>query len=468
MGPHEVQGLHYVLLLARLGVLLAIALLITSTRSSRATLALIRARIAVGAKLPVVASALIAAQLALVLLIAAVTPTATTDSPLNTIPFAGKVLGELNHAQQLHRLLVAVLALSACVVMAAAADGFVRLKPWTSLALVWLLLTGLLTHANDASVLSIDLTDFWFAWLISLSVVLLVTVADSEVLLALTATVMAGFLLVNLWILVAHPSFGNTTLWPGGFQSGPRFQGTMPQPNVMGLMAAASLVVLAVPQWTRLIRWPLAVLGAVLIWKSGSRDAVALLVLLPIVCWRLKRRPHRARAMAALAWVASLSAVLVISRAAHLLNGRGTSWNEARELASRSIWVGSGNFTDHSGLYAVGLYAHNQLLQTLVEAGVLGLGLLIVATFLSLPRQVSGSTQRIVTACALLTVAVFSFENPIRVYSLIFLPTMLMWPILASIASGLSPWDEDDDPGAEPLENQLVPGRDGYWVSASR
>lgn len=467
MGPHETQGLHYFLLLERLGALLAIVLLVTSTRSGRATIRLVQTRSRESSSLPVFAAMLAAAELALALLISAVTPTATSESPLTTIPVLGKVLSELGHVHQLHRLLVAVLALSTCVVMAAAAQGLVRVRAWSLLTFVWLVLVGLLTYANDTSVLSETLTDFWFSWLIAMSVLLLITVADTQVLLAMTAIILAGFLLVNLWILLLHPGFGYTTLWPGGFQSGRRFQGTMPQPNVMGLMLAFSLVVLAVPQWTRLVRWTLVIIAAVLIWKTGSRGAVGMLVLFPLAWLLLRRRPERGRVKVVYAWLASLGAVLIISSEAKLLDGRGTSWGEARQLASRSIWVGSGNFTDHSGIYAVGLYAHNQLLQTLVETGVLGLGLLIVATVLSFPRSVRSTESQIVMAVGLLLVATFAFENPLRVYSLIFLPTLLLWPILASVASGLAEAEVDDSPPAPEPDQDLL-GPHGYWASAAR
>ncbi len=165
----------------------------------------------------------------------------------------------------------------------------------------------------------------------------------------------------------------------------PQLAGLTTHPNVLGPLAALALLVeLARPPWRRRLPW-LVLDIVVLVW-SGSRTGwlCALAVLAVVVV----RENVRERIPALLAIIGATVGVLVTSGSTSIfsLTGRNEAWAIATSMLGESPVVGNGIGSYLAAASARDLgwanTAHNQVLHSLAEGGLIG-GLLVVGFLLA-------------------------------------------------------------------------------------
>ncbi|SDT01566.1 hypothetical protein SAMN04488570_3299 [Nocardioides scoriae] len=368
--------------------------------------------------------------LLLQVLVGAVERRPTGASPFLGVPVVGQLLAPVYG----DRLMVLVLAGG---LLAAAYALFLRAAttPAALLLLAWAGLTVVVTVVVTDSVASSTWLAFAAAAACFVAVALLATGITTRhadvVLLSLGAVLVVG----NLYVLHAGSAWAFTDAWSGGFLAGPRFQGTLPQPNVTGQVFACVLVLAL---WTRrerpLVCWALAAGSAYLVYLSGSRGAVVLL--LGVVAMAVFRHASGAwRSVAGTAAV-GLAVALPLSGLARsaVVNGREVTWDDAFALIARSPALGSGVFPVVGPVDSAGFYAHNQVLQTATETGLLGV-LLVCGAMVLLVRSRTGARGTDVWVALVFGVLLtFSFENPVRLFS----PEFGLIPCLVAIAAGVA------------------------------
>lgn len=170
-----------------------------------------------------------------------------------------------------------------------------------------------------------------------------------------------------------------------------RLQGVMGHPNALGPVAALGLVLTV---WRRKQRLAVGIPFLVALVATDSLTAILAVPVALIALWYFSapyRSPRIGWILVACATIVSVAAPFLpgansdqfpIAESLMTLTGRTTAWTHAVDAWRRSPVVGNGptvfgeGFREISGLTWFG-HAHNQFLQTLAEAGLVGLTLLI-------------------------------------------------------------------------------------------
>lgn len=221
-------------------------------------------------------------------------------------------------------------------------------------------------------------------------------------------------------------------IWPGGWwQNLDRFQGVLSHPNVMGWVAALAIIIelrrkISV---TNLFFIALALTALVI---SGSRTATvslvfALIAWISSLLWS-KLTKGRLIFLVLAFGVAYLSYLLAMETGldADALNNRTRTWSNAIQAFSRNQLTGVGPGND----FAPGSqYAHNQILQTMAEMGLLGLAALIVSVVAMIWIFMKSENKPLAAALTVFWLVSFVTENYFRIASLNFIVTLTLFQL---------------------------------------
>ncbi|WP_165763569.1 MULTISPECIES: O-antigen ligase family protein [unclassified Nocardioides] len=365
----------------------------------------------------------------------------SSQSPLVALPGIGRVAQILRE----ERLAIALIGVSILAVAHAVTLKRERPGHWARVALLaWMGLTTLVTTVNavfNHSSSIPQLLQLVAAGSAFVAIMLLASSLDLVHGAAILAVLLVTVLLLNAFFLVEAPTWSDTLDWPGGFISGPRLQGTFPQPNVAGEVFALAVIFFSSISKSRPILTCLGcALAGYLVFLTGSRGALVMLV--GALCYALLRRIGPRTVLAAGVGLGLAAALVPLTNlsASQFIHGRAVSWNEAKALIYQSPVWGEGIFPDG---YDAGFYAHNQVLQTAVEAGMVGLLFLSLGIFAAL-REASRSTMPPVWGAILFgTLCTFAFENPLRFYR----PEFGLLPSVVAMTVGLVVAISKDDIG---------------------
>jgi len=198
-------------------------------------------------------------------------------------------------------------------------------------------------------------------------------------------------------------------------------------PNLLGFTAVVAIIVEAIPPRTRLWMWHSAA-ALVVIALAGSRMAWVALIAVALV-WALSNARRRSEGVAGL--FAALGLVLVAiylvfgvaTGTVANLNSRTPIWHQTISLWHRSPLFGigpslyRGGVGSQAGVTIAVDQAHNQILQTLAESGVIGLALLFIALltlFRAALRDWSADSAAAMAVLVAFACLMFS-ESPLRV-----------------------------------------------------
>jgi len=184
-----------------------------------------------------------------------------------------------------------------------------------------------------------------------------------------------------LGVIAPGRAFAPYSVWPGGWFAGAdRLQGVLPHPNTFAWICALAVVVELFAMRSRLgfLFAGSALVGLIL---SGSRTASMALAagLLVAALYFVSRRN---RTLKLLSWsLAPIFVVIIIVVAsgegvnASSFNGRQETWDAALRSFAQNWFLGSGPgaYLVADGVTANVPYAHNQILQTAAELGIVGL-----------------------------------------------------------------------------------------------
>jgi len=375
------------------------------------------------------------------LLLAALERRASGASPLESLPLVGPLLVPFSRRQRMAVLLITVsyaaIAWNLLVRMAATrVTGRTRRSMSMAMWLSWVLLSVLSTLLGSNRLGSTTLTSYLAALSSLVAVILSARFVDREVLirlLTLAFGIATAATYATMWL--SH-DWAWTYMWPGGFLRQERLQGIFPQPNTAGaFFGFGILIVLARTGISRKAKAVLAASMTPLVYWSGSRGAIFLLLAggFGLIWGQMRLRRVRAVAFACAAATTILPAAYLNSRGG-LLGGRAATWRQAYEIGLRSPIFGAGSFPLRSNhALSDAIYAHNQLLYTFAESGVLGLMVLSAAIwFLFSPDVLRHRPSR---AVLLGMMASFPQENPIRIFAPSFTISLLVF--LAVIGSSV-------------------------------
>jgi len=198
-------------------------------------------------------------------------------------------------------------------------------------------------------------------------------------------------------------------------------------PNLLGFTAVVAIIVEAMPSRSRLAIWHGAAAFTVIA-LAGSRMAWVALIAVALV-WALSNARRRSEGVAgfvAALGLVSIAIYLVYSVGAATvanLNSRTPIWHQSISLWHRSPLFGIGPSIyrgpagSESGVTIAVDQAHNQILQTLAESGVVGLVLLFIALLALLRaalRDWSAGSAAGMAVLAAFVCLMFS-ESPLRV-----------------------------------------------------
>ena len=265
-------------------------------------------------------------------------------------------------------------------------------------------------------------------------------------------TLLGSLVVLSLVAYLQAPNWALTDEWPGGFAEGPRLAGYSPQPNSLGFFAAILIVSLcAIPKLSR-IYYPLIAAAIWTICLTGSRGAVAATIfgLVALLAYRYART----------AWAAMVCIGFVMAAATPFLLGteflgldtaRTDTWAYSLSIWRDNMMFGAGPAQQQYGYLETTLYSHNQMLQSLTEGGLVGGVLLVVATAMSV-RKVWRSGGAIGAGVIGSLVAVFAFENYLRVSSSLFELAVAV-PLVLIMAGDQIEQPDDGVPSAYEIES---------------
>jgi hypothetical protein len=354
----------------------------------------------------------------------------TGSSPFLALPVVGQV-AELTGGPRLPMLIIGL----AVAAMAYSLAFQPSPRPWRLgagawILLIWITMTLVVTSLGNSGMSGIEELNFVAAASSLLAVLALTAQVDAELLSSAFLIVIIIALAMNYWVALADPVWTTTTHWTGGFLQGERFQGTFPQPNVAGeFFALASLLLLRIDGLSKTARLLMILATGYMVYVTGSRGALVIVAVGGAYMLILARKQLLIRVLLATGVI--LAVALPFSNAANgtVINGRDITWRQALSMIRDDPLVGGGAFplSELSGPAAI--YAHNQVLQTTVETGVVGCVLLFSAIVMGLHRLPS---RDLVTwgAIALGLFFTFPFENPMRLYE----PSFGLGPSLLAIS----------------------------------
>lgn len=244
-------------------------------------------------------------------------------------------------------------------------------------------------------------------------------------------------------IMAPARAYAPYEVWPGGWFAGvDRLQGVLPHPNTLAWICALAVIIEVFGARSKL-GFPFAGAAALALTLSGSRTAsLALLAGLAIGGLYMGSRSNRTlRLMSqALAPVAAVVLVLVaggLGLSAESFNGRQETWGAAIEsfLANWFLGSGPGAYLVSDGSVVSVPYAHNQILQTAAELGVVGLlALFLHLTFLT--RFVrSGGVSMLGFVLMSMWLVMFLSENLLRFAATGFYCQILFFQLALHLSS---------------------------------
>lgn len=200
--------------------------------------------------------------------------------------------------------------------------------------------------------------------------------------LMILRTLLLGSLVVA--IVLPDVAFGELTRTQGGrFFGVLQLAGLVQYPNTLGSIAAVALILeFAGDNRTRRIPW-IGLAATILIW-SQSRNAWLMVVTALAVAALRRGARERVFGIVTLAGAAAVAAVAAGWTSLFGLTGRNEVWAVSVELFNSSPIVGHGLgavrlATEQDGILWAGT-AHNQLVQSLAEGGLIG-GILAIGFF---------------------------------------------------------------------------------------
>ena len=373
-------------------------------------------------------------------LAAAVERRETGASPLLEVSFVGPLLGKVAGNQRLDLML---LMMSVVVITRAAVVRSLRERghsgPAASLLLGFVVLTTLVTAFNAEGLAAQDWVPFLAVATSGVAILLSAGSLTTWLLDRALVIVAVVILVLSYWVLAVGQAWATTSVWTGGFIEGPRYQGIFPQPNVAGaVFACLAAYATCAGSWSKVGRFLVATSALYLVMLTGSRGAILILIGAGLyAAWLHRQRPL---ARAALASLLALSALVPFTRISDYqsINGRDVTWRAAEALIVSGPVLGQGIFPRVGATEGrTAVYAHNQVLQTLVETGILGLLILVVAVWLVGRRLASSDTSLPFAAIFFGLVATFPIENPVRMFELPF--AFLLSLFLLSVTAVESP-----------------------------
>jgi len=307
-------------------------------------------------------------------------------------------------------------------------NGFSRLwVPW----ITWSVTSSLLAVNKSSS-------SQWTDYLVSVSVLFACIMAMQRISAPIRLKVVRFGLQISaalsLGALIIDRNWAVTTVWTGGFLGPERLQGVFPQPNTAGAMFAVLLLITLLDRSDHKLFALFEIsLAAAPLYLTGSRGAVLACCGALVAAWAFRSYP---RIFKSALLVLSAGAVLVpvtLGASSVWLNGRATTWTVALEIWSNNPIVGGGAWPATEGGLPSALYAHNQLLQSLAETGVIGFFLLFGALKHSAQRVLATGTQ-IAASLMVMVIVQLYFENGFRIFTPQFVfPTVIL---IAAMGAG--------------------------------
>jgi O-antigen ligase len=282
----------------------------------------------------------------------------------------------------------------------------------------------------------------------------------------------------SLVLAVAYPSAAfpiGPTFEPArllGFLTDQRLAGIVRHPNVLALLAAVAILLVA----TRRGRfWPLHLAAAtlVVVLTESRTTAGALVGALGVLVLALKITDDESqarffRAVAVLIW--SFVVLLPLLAAAGLLsltfNGRTAIWDYALSHVDERPLLGFGpgvwaDFTA-AGDIRIGSHGHNQFVESIVTLGALGVAVIVLIALLWLrsvsPHRTSGFKAALTAFSLIWLVAIF--ESPVSLWGVNPLSWLLVMLTVASLGleSSPSPSDVGSLDGTRPQDRPALSG----------
>lgn len=430
------------LIVASLQVLAILSgvLLVLTSPAARRSFAAIRNSMGTSGGASLVATLFVMGLLALQLISAAIEKRLFVSSPFGSLPIVGRLVSVLLRRQRVSFVLIGV---AVTTLMWALLARLPRVRPIAprghrrtfALILGWLVVCVASTWLAGAQLTGDVIAPYAAAVLSLVAVLVSVPLIDRVIALRLlVATLVAATAATYGAMLLSH-DWAWTAAWPGGFRSGDRLQGIFPQPNVAGIFYGLGvLVVLGRHDIRPIARALLASPMVVLVYWSGSRGAVLLLIAggLAVTWARGSRRRLSGLALACATATIVLPAFNLNARSGALA-GRAETWRMAYAIGRQSPFVGAGDFPLRPPFRSSeAIYAHNQLLQTFTEAGVIGTLLLAAAVWAAVRSQ----DLRFATSSGALIglMATFPFESPVRLFAPPFSAPLVI--VLVLVGSG--------------------------------
>jgi O-antigen ligase len=248
----------------------------------------------------------------------------------------------------------------------------------------------------------------------------------------------------SLIVAIAIPgrAFAPWIVWPGGWWDGvDRLQGLVPHPNILGWIAVLAVLfeLFYAQRWFWRTMNISAAIGVLAL--TGSRTATIALVcgLALAILHVYGRRRNLARTAVIIGVLLVVANLLYFATTGAFrgdtFNGRAVTWDSAFTAFATSPVIGVGPgvaFEEQSS------YAHNQVLQTLAELGLVGfLALVIHAIWLLrfIIKYPGGGLGPAVASAWFIT---FLAENMLRLASLNFIGTLLLFQLLLRMCAELT------------------------------
>lgn len=301
---------------------------------------------------------------------------------------------------------------------------------WMPYTTVWVVLALFLISPGDLR------TNYWISLIIIiLGVAIGPALGADQVLANLVAKTCTRFVIVISLVAVfmfTSRAFIPYEIWPGGWwQDVDRFQGILPHPNVMGWVAALAVIIELRRKFSE-TNFFFIVLALIALVLSGSRTATVSLIF-ALVAWFsmllwIKLSKGRLIVLALAFVVAFCTYLLILGTGldADALNNRTRTWSNAIQAFSKNQLTGVGPGKD----FAPGSqYAHNQVLQTMAEMGLLGLSALLVSIVAMIHIFLRSENKPLSAALTVFWLVTFVTENYLRIASLNFIVSLTLFQL---------------------------------------